>query len=84
MLARRAYVTFGDSCHVVRCADDVTYLVVASLLPLASLLYPTRKSCGTSHLEIQAGSRVEGTWGPSGAPRSGGGGGGSEHVRAQG
>ena len=71
MLARRAYVTLGDSCHVVRCADDVTYLAAASLLAVASLLYLTRKSCGTSHLETQAGSRVEGTRGPSGAPRSG-------------
>ena len=46
-------------------------LAVAVALALASLPYPTRKSCGTSHLETQAGSRVEGTRGPSGAPRSG-------------
>ena len=76
MLARRAYVTFGDSCHVVRCADDVTYLAAASLLAVASLLYLTRKSQGAGPFETQAGSRVEGTRGPSGAPRSGGGGGG--------
>ena len=46
-------------------------LAVAVALALASLPYPTRKSCGTSHLETQAGSRVEETRGPSGAPRSG-------------
>ena len=49
MLARRACVTSGH-CHVVRCADDVTYIAVASLLALASLLYPARKSCCTSYL----------------------------------
>ena len=33
---------------------------------MASLLYPTRKSHGTSPFEFQAGSRVEGT-GPLGS-----------------
>ena len=74
MLARRACVTFGrsrEACHVVRCADDVTYFAVASLLAVASLPHLTRKPVDKPILEIQAGSRVEGKRGPSGAPRSG-------------
>ncbi len=72
MLARRACVTSGHR-HVVRCADDVTYIVVAALpaVALAPLPCPARKSCCTGPFELQAGSRVEGTRGPSGAPRSG-------------
>jgi hypothetical protein len=49
------------------------FWLLAVAVALAPLLYPARKSYGTSQLENQAGCRVEGTWGPSGAPRSGAG-----------